>query len=70
LVIKRQNYFNFKGCAKSTFKGAPYPNGKIVGGQVVYPNSVPYQALVYNWRGKKMCGGVILNQVWVMARYI
>ena len=38
---------------------------KIVGGTVVTPNSWPWQvALKYN--GKHFCGGVLLDQNWVL----
>ena len=49
----------FTGCAKSSFTFGE----KIVGGEVTFPHSVPYQVMVHNWKAKKMCGGVILNKV-------
>ncbi|KAL0979896.1 hypothetical protein UPYG_G00191250 [Umbra pygmaea] len=40
---------------------------EIIGGQEVKPHSLPYMALLENKNGKKVCGGILIHQQWVLT---
>ncbi|XP_056458876.1 granzyme K-like [Gadus chalcogrammus] len=40
---------------------------EIIGGKKVKAHSLPYMALLYNSKGKPVCGGTLLSSTWVLT---
>ncbi|KAK6305944.1 hypothetical protein J4Q44_G00228690 [Coregonus suidteri] len=40
---------------------------EIIGGKEVKPHSLPYMALLENKQGRKVCGGILIHQQWVLT---